>query len=436
MHICGSVRSAHAPLKETAKRCISRGRFWIRCVALCCFAVLVLVKLLSMRPSLGSIDEPGRMWRQRESLSMRQSLGFIDEPDGMWRRRAETARRDVRAADAQTATTRIRDASTPAFHCANAKRLGGHGDRGDGGKWVCDVHSIRKNDCLLYSVGSNGDFSFERAVRAELGCEVHTFDPSTSGRGAPQGVHFHRYGLMTEMAKARSPDRNESFELYNLSTIVRRLGHEGRLIDLLKVDCEGCEINLPDALVLPGVGLVRQILVEVHQRIKRAPQFPAARRVAELLEGLARLGFVVFSKEANMDAAQYFEGEHCCNEISLLRLHPEFFGATTPMPRLTTSAHKEKSYVIRRFASPSRSSDVWAARAAAAVLAGGRRVVPPTRLVVTTDGRWKAQHLLVGHRLLPRYQLPLDTVHIVTKVGVYFIYRYYIYARPAHTIIN
>ena len=34
--------------------------------------------------------------------------------------------------------------------------------------------------CLIYSVGSRGDFSFEEAVRKDVSkhCEVHTFDPS------------------------------------------------------------------------------------------------------------------------------------------------------------------------------------------------------------------------------------------------------------------
>ena len=64
----------------------------------------------------------------------------------------------------------------PDFVCSGERRIG---KLGDGGKWVGDPRRITKQDtCLLYSVGSNGDFSFEEAVKAAIGphCEIHTFD--------------------------------------------------------------------------------------------------------------------------------------------------------------------------------------------------------------------------------------------------------------------
>ena len=55
----------------------------------------------------------------------------------------------------------------PEFACRHERRVG---QRGDGGKWVCDPHRLQaKPDCLVYSVGSEGDASFERAVRDEIG---------------------------------------------------------------------------------------------------------------------------------------------------------------------------------------------------------------------------------------------------------------------------
>jgi hypothetical protein len=46
----------------------------------------------------------------------------------------------------------------PAFTCQHERRVGRWGD---GGKWVCDPHRITKNKqfCLVYSVGSENDFS-------------------------------------------------------------------------------------------------------------------------------------------------------------------------------------------------------------------------------------------------------------------------------------
>lgn len=41
----------------------------------------------------------------------------------------------------------------------------------DGGKWVCGLSSLKK-PCIVYSCGSQGDFSFEKAVHDRTGCEV------------------------------------------------------------------------------------------------------------------------------------------------------------------------------------------------------------------------------------------------------------------------
>lgn len=42
---------------------------------------------------------------------------------------------------------------------------------------LADPHRIAKSDdCLVYSIGSNNDFSFEEAVLKHIGqhCEIHT----------------------------------------------------------------------------------------------------------------------------------------------------------------------------------------------------------------------------------------------------------------------
>ncbi|CAF5157758.1 unnamed protein product, partial [Rotaria sp. Silwood1] len=47
----------------------------------------------------------------------------------------------------------------PNFHCSHASRIG---NMGDGGKWVCDLYRLKsRRDCLIYSAGSHGTFSFE-----------------------------------------------------------------------------------------------------------------------------------------------------------------------------------------------------------------------------------------------------------------------------------
>jgi hypothetical protein len=63
----------------------------------------------------------------------------------------------------------------PDFTCQHELRIGG---TGDGPKWVCDPHRLAtRPDCLVFSVGSAGDFMFENSVMKEIdtNCEIHTF---------------------------------------------------------------------------------------------------------------------------------------------------------------------------------------------------------------------------------------------------------------------
>ena len=103
------------------------------------------------------------------------------------------------------------------------------GKLGDGGKWVCDPHRIlsdtgkagqenldvgRKGvnaagsnvqgSCIVYSVGSNGNYDFEKEVKTHVSpdCEIHTFDIRDYGRhrnfteeAEKVGVTFHHTGL-------------------------------------------------------------------------------------------------------------------------------------------------------------------------------------------------------------------------------------------------
>lgn len=129
----------------------------------------------------------------------------------------------------------------PDFVCQYERRIG---KRGDGGKWICDPHRIAKQkDCLVYSVGSMNDFSFEEAVLRDIGphCEIHTFDFGNYAAGAEKlgtrlhdgvnktAVVYHQVGLGLD-----DPPKFKS-----LKTIVEKLGHVNRTIDIFKIDCEG-----------------------------------------------------------------------------------------------------------------------------------------------------------------------------------------------------
>lgn len=129
-----------------------------------------------------------------------------------------------------------------------------------------------RNGCLVYSVGSNGDFRFEEGFQKRLpgACEIHTFDFTNYAGRVPPGknIFFHHWGLKPSYNETRNyklsrfPQNippNKPFKTFQET--VKELGHEGRPIDVFKIDCEGCEWSTYKDWI--GADL-RQILVEVH----------------------------------------------------------------------------------------------------------------------------------------------------------------------------
>ena len=80
-----------------------------------------------------------------------------------------------------------------------------------------------------------------------------------------------------------------------MAAIVRALGHEGRTIDILKIDCEGCEWETVKSWFKGGIR-IRQILVEVHVGTKDAMPLPAM----EFMSFMKQQGYVIFHKEPNI----------------------------------------------------------------------------------------------------------------------------------------
>lgn len=177
-------------------------------------------------------------------------------------------------------------------------------------------------DCLIYSVGigwTGGDLAWERALRTATGCEVHAFDPTpdlhpregaagTEATGGKNGVHFHALGLRDGFAARHAARSGGGKLLHTTSTqylpidparllsfreLQRRLGHTGRTLALLAVDCEGCEWGLLDELYCSQRGMpvrvpIQQLLVEAHfQRrlgINTSREIDGAARAIECME--------------------------------------------------------------------------------------------------------------------------------------------------------
>lgn len=203
----------------------------------------------------------------------------------------------------------------PEFTCPHEFRLG---KLGDGGKWVCDPHRITQTNengkCLVYSIGSNGNFMFETAVFEHVSkdCEIHTFDLKSYGRkknfaeeANKVGVTFHHWGLGSPSRKF--PNARPFKE------IIVDLKHEQGTIDLMKIDCEKCEYYQYQQWFKDWKELgmtVRQVLIELHNS-----DLPG---IVDIFNEFQKEGYVMFHKEANYD-----NGGNAI-EAAFLLLSPEF----------------------------------------------------------------------------------------------------------------
>jgi hypothetical protein len=224
----------------------------------------------------------------------------------------------------------------PIFSCPNVQRIGGVGD---GAKWTCDPHRLKKvamqrkihfnnqrssnknnkkknqnSPCLIYSVGCNGLYQWEDSLLQLLGpdvCDIHVFDPGNFSRpesAVPQhggNVYYHRWGFKSsydEASNSLTPEENG--EYLSFPETLYRLGHENRTIDILKVDCEYCEwLSYKDFI---QYGDVRQLLMETHrlplpETITKYWPFPGTNVTPnQLFDDLHAADYLLFYKEPNL----------------------------------------------------------------------------------------------------------------------------------------
>ncbi|XP_052075423.1 probable methyltransferase-like protein 24 [Mytilus californianus] len=121
----------------------------------------------------------------------------------------------------------------------------------------------------------NYNFLFDDAM-AELGCEVHSFDPSmgnTMEHVRPNGVHFHPIGIGGSTNDLFSP-RNDRYTKKNpkqvwkvrtLRQIMESLGHQDKYFDILKMDIEYYEWEALESILKDNLtARIRQLDIEFH----------------------------------------------------------------------------------------------------------------------------------------------------------------------------
>lgn len=321
--------------------------------ALVIFTSLSVLFLDSGSRSLQSCSNSGDAPRSTQGLAFAQSYGFFsgdDISDNDWKvYYQQPARKAIHYRFPNDKDKRSLEKPhewifhnwDPYFACPHVQKVGG---LGGGPKWTCDLERLKtvvarrrllaksttraKNaaDCLIYSIGSKGNYLWEDAIYDRLGplCEIHVFDPGDYER--PQmkerNMYFHKIGLGSSYSHKWMAKRRRQGEYLSFQSIQRLLGHENRTIDLFKIDCEGCEWHSYRDWI--GADL-RQIQIETHdlptlEKEKRTdfgifPQLSPS----EFFDSFQNHGFVLFAKEVNTH-----NGLGRSSEWSFLKLHPSF----------------------------------------------------------------------------------------------------------------
>ena len=182
------------------------------------------------------------------------------------------------------------------FNCPGIRsRLG---NVGDGGKWVCDVDGLLQHPgCVVYSLGSNGDVTFEADLLNHTHCDVHTFDPTTTMTPAKQAAvravvgqdNFHACAVGVADEDVPGKMRTKA-----LATVMRELGHQW--IDVLKMDIEVAEWTVLPAWLQGGADL---------------PASQVCQSVAQTQGGLRGLLVMVVGRLMNGGHSAFLEDDFC-----------------------------------------------------------------------------------------------------------------------------
>lgn len=181
--------------------------------------------------------------------------------------------------------------------------------------------------CLVYSVGSRDEFSFERGVLSQIGdhCDVHTFDMEVNHTLAKEsGVEPHAWGWSNNPRTVKP----SGWVFKTPLDSVKELRHHAKdaVIDILKLDCDGCEWEIFPLLFEPGMPMIRQLLIELHEDVDEATGVGTIRKPETMafFREMHKQGYVIFHKEANV----HFWHVARCVEYGFLKLHETFFQGT------------------------------------------------------------------------------------------------------------
>jgi hypothetical protein len=126
------------------------------------------------------------------------------------------------------------------------------GGQGDGATWTCDPHRLlEREDCVVYSIGSDGTYAWEDALVDQLGnthCEFHVIDSGSYARaGDPElkNIHYHQWGIKSTYDKVFNAELSRvgptgvgGGKLLSFPETLTSFVEENRTIDILRINCD------------------------------------------------------------------------------------------------------------------------------------------------------------------------------------------------------
>lgn len=185
--------------------------------------------------------------------------------------------------------------------------------------WMVRTKGLDSNS-VIYSAGVGRDISFEHELADRFGCKVILIDPSPTGletlseerNKRPEFIAVNKALAGHDGVLVLSPPRDadegswvsvvaenpgdvpqtDSIQVpcVTIRTLMEQNGHTQ--IDLLKMDIEGAEYGVLEAVMSSGV-TIKQIAVEYHNKV--IPGFTAKQTMASLLK-LRKLGYRLIYK--------------------------------------------------------------------------------------------------------------------------------------------
>ena len=145
-------------------------------------------------------------------------------------------------------------------------------------------------------------------------CEIHVFnhfmDPTLLANNMQQqgkGIHIHPFGFRPEnKGSMGAPGNFKTFK-----EAVKELGHKGKSLSILSLDCEGCEWDLYRDILSSDL-TIQQILVQMHGTPFIANRF---------FSTMHNAGYAIYRRE------QVGVGVY---DYSFLKLAPSYFGFKFP----------------------------------------------------------------------------------------------------------